>query len=155
MQRAKELDTDLIFLAVWTAKERVKAVFETIAGKCRVEEACQRLGISEQRFRQLREEILAGSAGRRRAGQTGTPAKIVTPADEENRALQEQLAAKDVELRAAQARAEIALTLPQVVINPASRSRGEHGVAEPQAGKKTRRPAAPNGRRPPGTRKNT
>ena len=33
-----------------TAKLRVKVILETIAGTCRVQEACERLGISEQRF---------------------------------------------------------------------------------------------------------
>lgn len=125
-----------------TAKERVKAVLDTIAGTCRVQEACQRLGIGEQRFRQLREEILAGALASAEPGTPGRPPKASSPADEDNRRLQEQLAARDVELRTAQARAEIALTMPRV-------------VQEPTAEKKTRgRPPKPRGR-PRGTRKTT
>src|SRR5262245_54386436 len=128
-----------------TAKERVKAVLETIAGQCRVEEVCQRLQISEQRFRQLREELLAGMLGAAEPGKPGRRPKIATDLgrdlEEQNRALREQLAAKDIELRAAQARAEIALTLPRVVQESATE-------------KKT--PARPRQRgRPPGKRKNT
>jgi hypothetical protein len=126
-----------------TAKERVKVVLDTIAGTLRVNEACRRLGISTQRFRQLREEILAGALAGAEPGLPGRPAKVATPADDENRLLKKRLAVQDVELRAAQARAEIALTLPRVVQEP----------TPPE--KKTRgRPPQPRGR-PPGTRKTT
>ena len=97
------------------AKERVKAVLDTMAGNCRVEEACRRLGISEQRFRQLREEILAGALAGAEPGKPGRPARTATPAEEEIRALKEKLAAQEAGLRLAQARAELALTLPGVV----------------------------------------
>ena len=40
------------------AKERVRVILETMLGKCRVQEACERLGICEQRYRQLRETLL-------------------------------------------------------------------------------------------------
>jgi hypothetical protein len=131
-----------------TAKERVKAVLETIAGTCRVQEACRRLGISTQRFRQLREEILAGALAGAEPGRPGRPAKLQAPADHENRLLKDQLAAQDVELRAAQARAEIALTLPRLLHEPAASA-----TEVPE--KKTRgRPPKSRGR-PPGTRKNT
>lgn len=135
-----------------TAKERVKAVLDTIAGNCRVEDACQRLQISEQRFRQLREEVLAGALAAAEPGKPGRPPRIVTPAQEQNQVLQQQLAAKDVELRAAQARAEIALTLPRVVQPP---------VEEKKTRRRRRPPPLPapgsgvRARRPPGTRKNT
>src|SRR6516164_5449602 len=44
-----------------TAKERVKVILATMAGTCRLKEACERLGISEQRFHQLREEMMAAA----------------------------------------------------------------------------------------------
>lgn len=131
-----------------TAKERVKVVLETIAGTLRVLEGCRRLGISTQRFRQLREEILAGALASAEPGLPGRPAKVVTPADEENRLLKEQLAAKEMELRVAQARTEVALTLPRVVQEPVE--------GEPTGAEKKRRGRPPKARgRPPGTRKNT
>lgn len=127
-----------------TAKLRVKVVLETIAGSCRVLDACRRLGISTQRFRQLREEILAGALAGAEPGKPGRPPKVVTPADEDKRALQEQLAAQTVELRAAEARAEIALTLPRVVHEPAA-----------AAEKKTRGRHPKSRGRPPGKKKHT
>ena len=44
-----------------TAKLRAKVILETMAGKCRLKEACQLLGISEQRFHQLREEMMTAA----------------------------------------------------------------------------------------------
>jgi hypothetical protein len=136
-----------------TAKERVKAVLDTIAGNCRVEEACRRLKISTQRFRQLRAEALAGMLDAVEPGKPGRPAKIVTAADLENRALKEQLAARDLELRTAQARAEIALTLPRVVHQPGAP--GPRSVSATGAPEKKTRGRPPKRARPPGTRRNT
>lgn len=131
-----------------TAKERVKVVLETMTGTLRVKEGCRRLGISTQRFRQMREEILAGALASAEPGLPGRPAKVTTPTDEENRLLKEQLAAKDVELRSAQARTEVALILPRVVQQPVQ---GEPTTPE----KKTRgRPPKSRGHLP-GTRKTT
>jgi hypothetical protein len=56
----------------------------------------------------------------------GRPAATTSPEIERIKELEEQLAAKEMELRAALAREEIALTLPRVA----------HEVTEP--GKKTR-----------------
>ena len=102
------------------AKERLKVVLETLAGRCRIQEACQRLGISEPRFHQLRQQVLEAAlerlepqpAGRKPAPRSPEQIRLTTLADE--------LAAKDVELRAAQARAEIALTLPRLAEEPAA-----------------------------------
>src|SRR5690349_22677948 len=92
-----------------SAKERLKIVLETIAGTCRVQEACERLGICEQRFHQLRHEALAAALTGLEPGSPGRPAQMPSAAEQQVRALQEQLAAKELELRAAQARVEIAL----------------------------------------------
>ena len=40
-----------------SAKERVKVVLQTMAGTCRVLEACERLQISEPRFEQFRRHL--------------------------------------------------------------------------------------------------
>src|SRR6185369_4650294 len=43
------------------AKERLRALLETVAGTCRVLEACDRLAISEPRFDHIRIEGLQGA----------------------------------------------------------------------------------------------
>jgi transposase len=132
------------------AKERLKVVLETLAGTCRIGEACERLRISEPRFYQLRDRMLKAGLERMEPRQAGRPARQLSPAEEEVQALKEQLADLEVELRAAQARAEIALALPNVVQMP----------EDPEASqKKTRRrptklvPNRPP--RPPGKKKST
>ncbi len=100
------------------AKLRLRVVLETIAGTCRVQQACERLGICEQRFHQLREEAMTAALAGLEPGTPGRPARILAPAEQEVHALQEQLADKDLELRAAQARVEIALTVPRVLHQP-------------------------------------
>src|SRR5262249_51657541 len=40
------------------ARQRLRVVLETVAGTCRIGEACARLGLSEQRFDQLRTQVL-------------------------------------------------------------------------------------------------
>jgi hypothetical protein len=124
-----------------TAKERVKVILATMAGTCRLKEACERLGISEQRFHQLREEMMAAAVKALEPGHAGRPAQTPTPTEEQVSALQQQLQDKEVELRAAKAREEIALVMPQVKQEP----------VEPE--KKTPQPAPKRRRR--GRKKNT
>jgi hypothetical protein len=134
-----------------TAKLRARVILETIAGSCRLKEACERLGISEQRFHQLREEMMAAAVKALEPGHAGRPAHMPTPAEVELGALTQQLADKEVELRAARARAEIAMVMPGHW-HPASGS-GAMGAREPEPEKKT--PRGPPKRRRRGRRKNT
>jgi hypothetical protein len=124
-----------------TAKLRAKVILETIAGTCRLKEACQRLGISEQRFHQLREEMMVAAVKALEPGHAGRPAHTPTPAEEQVSALEQQLQDKEIELRAAKAREEIALILPEV----------KH---EPEESKKKTPPRPPTRRRR-GRKKNT
>ena len=96
------------------AKERVKVILETMMGTCRVLEACERLGICEQRFHQLREEMMAAAVKALEPGHAGRPAQTPTPAEEQIELLQQQLVDKEIELRTAKAREEIAVVMPKV-----------------------------------------
>ena len=121
------------------AKERLKVVLETLAGKCRVQEACQRLGISEPRFHQLRQQMLeAALAGLEPQPAGRKPAPPPSPEQIQWAALANELAAKDVELRAAQARAEIALTLPRLVAPEKKPTPAERARLRRKHGKKKR-----------------
>jgi hypothetical protein len=123
------------------AKERLKVVLENLAGTCRTLEACARLGVSEPRFQQLRQRVLMASLKRLEPRAAGRPARTMSPEAERIKELEEQLASKEMELRAALAREEIALTLPRVA----------HAVAGLE--KKTR--GRPRKARPLGPRKHT
>jgi hypothetical protein len=120
-----------------SAKERLKVILATMNGTLRLQEACVQLGICEQRFHQLREQAMLGALTSLEAGTPGRPPRVVAPAEAQVQALEAQLAAKDVELGAAQARAEIAVILPRVA---------------PAEDEKKKPPGRRPRRRPPGTR---
>ena len=108
-----------------SAKERLQVVLETIAGRLRVQEACAHLGISEQRFDQLREQALQAAVERLESRPAGRPAQPA--ADEHLQQLQEQAACLETELQAARVRTEIALVLPQVVQANEKKRAGHRG----------------------------
>jgi hypothetical protein len=112
-------------------KKRLKVIMQTMSGELRVTEACRILDVCPQRFHQLREEALQSALAGLAARPKGRPPLQVTPEQQRIAALEEELAAAKVELRAAQAREEIALVLPRLV--------HEHDAAE----KKTRRQIRP------------
>lgn len=118
------------------AKERLKVVLETLAGTCRVQEACRRLGISEPRFHQLRQQMLTAALERLEPQPAGRKPAAQTPEQTRLRALADELLAKDLELRAAQARAEIAVTLPRLAEEPAE---PEKKTTPPPAARRRRR----------------
>jgi hypothetical protein len=107
------------------AKERLRVVLETMMGKWRVGEACTHLGISEQRFRQLRQELLQAALASLEDRPAGRPRQPEEPADVT--ALRQQVAELQRELEVAQVREEIALALPQLskTMDPPSASPAE------------------------------
>jgi hypothetical protein len=123
------------------ARERAKAVLETVAGMCGVDDACQRLDICGQRFHQLRHEIMEGVMMAAEPGRPGRRAQTPSEAEEKIRHLEQQVAELQRELQASKAREEIALVL----------ARRGNGPEEPE--KKTTSP--PRRGRPPGMRKST
>ena len=125
------------------AKERLQVVLETLAGTCRVQEACRRLGVSEPRFHQLRTQVLEAALERLEPRPAGRPPAAAEADSERLAALADQLAAKDVELRAAEARVEIALALPGPAPGAApapekKTSRGRPAPKRPRPGKRRR-----------------
>jgi hypothetical protein len=96
------------------AKERLKVLLETLTGACRVQQACERLGIKEARFDQVRIEVLQAALKAAERGSAGRPARASSAADEENQQLRERNAQLEAQLQAALIRAELAVTLPQV-----------------------------------------
>jgi hypothetical protein len=115
------------------ARARLRAVLETLAGTCRVQDACARLGVSEQRFDQLRARVLQASLDSlepRPAGRRPRPGPTADVA-----ALQARVTALEVELHAARVRVEIALALPAVEVappGPAKKARRRRPPARPR-----------------------
>jgi len=96
------------------AKKRLRIVLETMTGKRRVQEACEALAISEQRFYQLRAELLQAALERLESRPAGRPRRHAEK-DDEMAALEEKVAELEVELRASQVREEIALAMPKLL----------------------------------------
>jgi hypothetical protein len=115
------------------AKQRAKVILQTLQGNLRVHEACEILGICEQRFHQLREEMLQAAVARLEARPAGRPRRAAERADVQY--LQEQLAERELELRLTHVREEIALAMPQVVARPA-----ESQKKTPQPARRRARP---------------
>jgi hypothetical protein len=128
-------------------------ILETMMGTCSVLEACARLSVSTQRFHQLRQQAMEWALAGLEPGRPGRRPRQFSAAEEQIKALLEQIAALELELRAARARAEIALVLPNAM-HRVQRSEQEEPQQQPEPEKKTRgRP-----RRMPallGMRKNT
>ncbi len=96
------------------SKERLRVILETVAGRLRLQEACELLGISEQRFHQLREAALQAALSGVEPRPAGRPSAASSPGAAQIRALEEALVEKDLALHEAQVREEVALILPQV-----------------------------------------
>ena len=95
------------------AKERAKVLLETLAGTCRIGEACERLGIKDARFDQIRLEGLQALVAAMEDKPGGRPARARSEADLENQSLRDEVARLQAELEAALVRAELAITLPR------------------------------------------
>jgi transposase-like protein len=99
------------------AKQRLQVILETMTGDYGVQEACRRLDISEQRFYQLRTELLQAALERLEPRPAGRPPQSqVEETDVE--LLKARVSELEIELKAAQLREEIAVAMPHVVHHP-------------------------------------
>jgi hypothetical protein len=96
------------------AKERLEVILETLAGRLSIGQACQRLGVKEARFHQLRTEALAASLARLEPRSAGRPPRQVSADEIRQQELEREVAELQSELRVAAVREEIARVLPHV-----------------------------------------
>jgi hypothetical protein len=95
------------------AQERLIVVLETLFDRCRVQEACARLGIAETRFHQIRLEALQAALENLELRQAGRPPRHDPASAARIQELEQEVQQLQIELRAEQTRAEIILALPQ------------------------------------------
>ena len=105
-----------------TARQRLKVVLQTLAGTCRVSEACEQLGVGEDRFAQLRLTALSAAVEALEPRAAGRPRRQTDPSVDERRQLQERIAELEAQLQAALIRAELAVTLPQAGADAAKKA---------------------------------
>ena len=120
------------------AKQRAKVILQTLLGALRVQEACRVLGICEQRFQQLREEMLQAAVARLEARPTGRPRRAAEP--EEISALRQELETMQLALRVAQVREEIALAMPLAAARAEPAAPAEPEKKTPRRPKRRARP---------------
>jgi hypothetical protein len=96
------------------AKERLALILETVTGERSVADAAAALDVSEAHFHRLRERALQGAVQALEPRPSGRPAAVVDAKEERIVELEEALAMRDIELRAAQLREEIALVMPHL-----------------------------------------
>jgi hypothetical protein len=96
------------------ARMRMRVVLETIAGKKRVIDACQELGICEQRFETIRQEAIQAGVMELELRPAGRPRKSTSESDEQLAQLQKRVVELEAQLHAALIRTELATTLPHL-----------------------------------------
>jgi len=94
------------------AKERLRIVLETLSGQRRVIDACSALGISEQRFDELRLEAMQAAVAALTPKPAGRKPRPVVPDEAEVVRLRAQVAALEAQVQVAAVRAEVATILP-------------------------------------------
>ena len=97
------------------ARERLKRIVDSLAGRATVAEVCAELGIGESRFHQLRGEALQAALDRLEPRAAGRPPSAVAPTDGRVAELERRLRELTWQLQACQIRLELAKALPGLV----------------------------------------
>jgi transposase len=96
-------------------KRRLRVILETLREECTVEEACERLGVSEARFHALRHQALRGALAGLAPAAPGRPRKVEEEESSRVRQLERQVEELKFDLQAERVRTEIALTMPHLL----------------------------------------
>jgi hypothetical protein len=94
------------------AKQRFKAILDTLYGRARTLEVCAQLNISVTRFQQLREACMQGGLTAIESRPAGRPRRTESAETEEIRMLRQRVRELEQALLESQVREEIALVLP-------------------------------------------
>jgi hypothetical protein len=104
------------------ACRRVRVILETIAGTQRVHEACEQLGICEQRFETIRVTAIQAAIAALESRPMGRPPKVLTEAHAEIARLQKRVEELEAQLQVASVRAELARALGRLPVESGKRS---------------------------------
>jgi transposase len=111
-------------------KHRLRVILDVMGGAMSVKQACEVLGLSEARFHQLRQQVLQGaldSLAPKRAGRPRSSEPEDPPPVEE---LKRQVRELEMDLQAALVRTELALAMPQVLMDRGAK-RGKKNSRKP------------------------
>jgi transposase InsO family protein len=90
------------------AKRRLRVLLEVLSGRCRVKDTCARLGLGEARLEQLRRRALLGALAALEPRPGGRPPRRRAVTASQVEELAARVRELELELRVAQARAEVA-----------------------------------------------
>jgi len=124
------------------ARERLRLILDSLAGKVSVEDACRRLDISEARFHEMRNEVLQAALHRLEPGPMGRPP---APAEAEGSAavsLREEVRQLKKALVTSQLREELAIAMP-AHFNP-KKAKAAELKKTPQPAEAPEQPKAPD-----------
>ena len=102
-------------------KHRLRIMLDVMSGAMSVRRACELLHMSEARFHQLRKQALQGALDALAPRPVGRPPAAQEPSTPRERQLEPQVKELEVELQCALTRTELALAMPQVLMD---RTRG-------------------------------
>ena len=97
------------------ARERARVILKVLAEELTVADACEKLGIGESRFHQLRERFLAEGVKGLEPRFGGRPARAETDEAVQVRELEDRVAQLEKELAAAEIKTRIALVMPHLL----------------------------------------
>jgi hypothetical protein len=124
------------------AAERLKTILRTMSGDLTIAEACERLGVSESRFHQMRDRALAGAAGSLESRPPGRPRKEASREESELESLRREVRELREELVYSRARAVLATAFPHLVKDPNAREEKKTAPKkDPRREKRRRRKA--------------
>src|ERR1051326_5078582 len=97
------------------ARDRLRAIFETVIGTVSVKDACVKLGITETHFHNLRREALEAAGESLEPQAPGRKPKAQPGTDPQLRALEQENHELKVHLEAMRLREEIAVIAPHLL----------------------------------------
>jgi transposase len=97
------------------ARQRLKVIFQTLAGVFTVEEACEVLNIQRSAFYKLRGQFIENAVQLLEPKTPGRKKKLITPEQVENQRLRDENERLKFELKAQQLREEIGILMPHLL----------------------------------------
>lgn len=110
-----------------SARLRLRVILETMTGDLSVEEACQKLAISEAMFYKLRSQFLQDSVGLLEPRKPGRKKREVDPSESRIQELENQVKELTLEAEIARVRTEIAVTMPHLLKNEMKKAKKNCG----------------------------